>query len=137
VRTGDGKHILFTGDAGVPALTLAAERAEALGFHLPSQLELVQIPHHGSKHNVGPTILDRILGPKDQQQTALVRAAVVSAAPEGEPKHPSKRVTNAFHRRGAFVHATQGATKLHQHDAPPRNGWNDVPALPFYDRVEE
>ena len=35
---------------------------------------------------------------------------VVSAAKEGEPKHPSAKVTNAYLRRGARVLATQGTT---------------------------
>ncbi|MDD5751242.1 MAG: hypothetical protein PHS73_01850 [Candidatus Peribacteraceae bacterium] len=136
VRTNDGKHMLFTGDAAVPALTLAADRAQALGFDLPNQIELVQIPHHGSRHNVGPTILDRILGPK-RQQPANPKTATVSAAVEGEPKHPSKKVTNAFQRRGCVVQATQGKSKCLPHNAPPRAGWEAAQPLPFYEKVEE
>src|SRR5215472_297574 len=61
----DGKHCLFTGDAGMPALDIAATALEGAGFQSGS-LCFVQVPHHGSRRNVGPTILDRLLGPKGQ-----------------------------------------------------------------------
>jgi beta-lactamase superfamily II metal-dependent hydrolase len=58
---GDSQRVLLTGDAGVNALTWAANYGEAL--QLPFQrFSFVQIPHHGSRRNVGPTILNRILG---------------------------------------------------------------------------
>src|SRR5258707_1698440 len=56
------RKFLFTSDAGVPALTEAANYAETAGVDL-STLTGIQVPHHGSKHNVGPTVLNRILGP--------------------------------------------------------------------------
>jgi len=133
--TNEERHCLFTGDAGVEALSIAAHQAEQAGIALPT-LKVVQIPHHGSRHNVGPTVLDRILGPRSQPQQT--RFAVVSAAKDGAPKHPSRKVTNAFHRRGAWnsVYGTQG-TSLHiGHNAPPRAGIPAVP-IPFHDKVEE
>jgi hypothetical protein len=51
----DGQRLLFTGDAGVPALTEAANHADALGIDLKT-VRFIQVPHHGSKRNVGPTI---------------------------------------------------------------------------------
>lgn len=136
VKTVDDKYMLLAGDAGVPALMRAAAQAETLGFHLPSTLDFMQIPHHGSRHNVGPTVLNRLLGDKGQLAYRPGRTAFVSCAAEGEPKHPSKRVINAFQRRGAIVHATQGSGKMNHHNAP-RNGWSEAEPLPFYDRVEE
>jgi beta-lactamase superfamily II metal-dependent hydrolase len=130
-----GPKFLFTSDAGVPALTKAAEFAEALKIDL-KQASL-QVPHHGSKRNVGPKILDRIVGPKLLVQTQGTKTAIVSAAPDGAPKHPSKRVVNALMRRGAKVIATQGINILHYStDAPGRN-WSAVVPLPFYNQVEE
>ena len=66
----DGQDLLFTGDAGVPALTRAVNLAEACGISLPA-CRFQQIPHHGSKRNVGPTLLNRLIGPKlpDQSTT--------------------------------------------------------------------
>jgi hypothetical protein len=43
---------------------------------------------------------------------------------------------NAFRRRGAPVHATQGSKKYHFLNAPGR-GWSASVALPFYNEVEE
>ena len=131
----DSRRVLLTGDAGIPALTEAVDRLDAIGFRW-SDLNLIQVPHHGSKRNVGPTILDRILGLKlDKDET--LRTAFVSAAPEGAPKHPAKKVLNAFRRRGAPVHTTQGSAKCHRHNAPVREGYSASIPLPFYDQVDE
>ena len=129
-------RFLSTSDAGVQALSNAADYATTLGIDLKT-LNGIQVPHHGSKHNVGPKILDRILGPKVKDQTQLTKTAIVSVAPDGEPKHPSKRVVNAFMRRGAKVYATQGTNIWHHSsDAPGRN-WGNATPLPFYSQVEE
>lgn len=128
-------RFLFTADAGVPALTAAFNRATQLGIDLKT-VSMVQIPHHGSKRNVGPTILDQILGPKRRDQQ-LTKKAYVSAAKDGEPKHPAKKVINAFIRRGAKAYATQGKGLCqHSSDAPNR-GWTAAPELPFSNEVED
>lgn len=130
------KRLLFTGDAGTPALTLVADHLEVEGFQ-PSGLGFIQVPHHGSHRNVGPTILDRLLGPKLAQDQRL-RSAFVSASKDGAPKHPNKKVTNAFRRRGTHVHATQGVnTRHHSDDAPSRPTWVTSEPLPFYSEVDE
>jgi beta-lactamase superfamily II metal-dependent hydrolase len=117
---------LFTADAGIPALTQAADFAASQGWDL-STLNAWQIPHHGSKRNLGPTILNRIKG----------KNGLISVAPEGAPKHPAKKVTNALIRRQTAVFATQGTGFRHHHNAPPRDGWNrNVEQIPFYDQVE-
>jgi len=117
---------LFTADAGIPALTQAANFAASQGWDL-SILDGWQIPHHGSKRNVGPAILNCVKG----------KRGFISVAPEGAPKHPAKKVTNALIRRGTVVFATQGAGFRHHHNAPPRLGWDaSVTQIPFYDRVE-
>jgi len=114
----DGKQFLFTADAGVPALTEAADYASGAGIDL-KQLNFIQVPHHGSKHNVGPAILNRILGPKRPTQN-FDKTAYISAAKDGEPNHPAKKVVNAFKRRGANVFVTQGQSKVHRSsDSPP------------------
>ncbi len=61
LTTPNGKHYLFTGDAGVPALSKALDYAAGILIDW-SKLAFVQTPHHGSKRNVGPTILNRLLG---------------------------------------------------------------------------
>lgn len=131
-----GEHFLFTADAGVPALTAAADRAKALGIDLRT-VKYIQVPHHGSKRNVGPAILDRVLGPRLLQDEPN-KSAFLSAAKDGAPKHPAKKVINAFQRRGARVYATQGKGLWHHSDdAPPREGTTDAVKLPFYQEVDE
>lgn len=132
----DGKKLLFTADAGLPALTQAANHADALGIALTT-VRLIQVPHHGSKRNVGPTILNRIVGPIKATES-YDKTAFVSASKDGQPKHPAKKVVNAFKRRGANVFATQGKGLWHHSsDAPQRPGWDNATPLPFYKEVDE
>lgn len=128
----DGRQLLFTADAGIPAIAQSLGRLEMSGF-IPGTLNFVQVPHHGSKRNVSPSLLNRLLGDKGEQSNR--GTAFVSAAAAGAPKHPAKSVVNAFRRRGYPVHATLGSTKRHSHDAPDR-GWSPSVALPLYDQVE-
>ncbi len=128
-------YALFTGDAGIPALEHAAELLEAFGF-MPGQLDFIQVPHHGSRRNVGPDILNRLLGPKGQ--ASRVGTAFVSApAKNPEGKHPSDKVTNAFLRRGYPVHSTQGNSLRHHRGAPARAGYSRAEPLPFIEFVED
>lgn len=129
-----GRKLLFTGDAGVPALTNAADYAEAAGISLVG-VKFFQVPHHGSRRNLGKTILNRLFGPIRVDQ-AQDWSAFISAAKDGGPKHPHKKVTNALRRRGAFVHVTAGIAKLHHHEAPER-GWESAVPVPFYESVED
>ena len=133
-RFGD-KSVLLTGDAGVNALTWACNQADARGFDL-STLAMVQVPHHGSRSNVTPSILDRLLGPKLPRGSAKRRSAFVSV-PKDDENHPRKMVMNAFHRRGAPVYKTQGVYIRHYSGMPARRG--ESAAIPFdwFDKVEE
>ena len=133
--TVDDRQLLLTGDAGIPALEQAMAVVEAEGFQ-PGGFRFVQVPHHGSRRNVGPSILDRMLGPKGQT-TQHSRAYVSVPKKNPEHKFPAKKVTNAFHRRGYSVSVTQGQSIRHKHDAPAREGWTALTPLPFYEKVEE
>jgi len=131
-----GKYILFTADAGVPALNEACDFMENNGILLQN-FSMFQVPHHGSKRNIGPTILDRLIGGKLPENTQSKFSAIISAAKDGDPKHPNKRVVNALIRRGAKVVTTQGATICHHSSGTPDRGWEKAEPLPFYDKVEE
>lgn len=133
-KDGDSKF-LFTSDAGAPALTEAVERAKKLGIDL-STVNGIQVPHHGSKRNVGPAILNVLLGPRKQSES-YSKTAIVSAAKAGEPKHPSKKVVNAFMRRGARVYATQGRPLWHHSNDAPARQWGAAVALSFSTQVDE
>ncbi|MFG2948484.1 ComEC/Rec2 family competence protein [Streptomyces adustus] len=131
----DGMKLLLTGDAGIPALTHVVDELEDRGF-AAGDLGFVQVPHHGSRNNVGPTVLDRLLGPT---ANGITRGVACVSAPKKNPdnRHPAKKVTNAFLRRGYPVHATQGVALRHHHDAPERSGYGPAKALPFHQMVED
>lgn len=133
--TVDGRQLLFTGDAGALALGHALDTADATGVSFDN-LHVLQVPHHGSRHNIGPTILNRLLGPR-QATHIHRRTAVISVATEGEKtNHPSRKVVNALKRRQCEVYATKGGAICHYRDAPDR-GWGSASPLPFYDTVED
>jgi beta-lactamase superfamily II metal-dependent hydrolase len=127
-------RVLFTGDAGVNALTWAANYADERGLPL-RKFAFVQVPHHGSRRNVGPTILNRIIGPI--QPTATQRFVAYISAPPNDDTHPRRIVVNAFIRRGGTVVATQGQNKLFYGGFPQRPGYVDVVPLQLSTEVEE
>jgi beta-lactamase superfamily II metal-dependent hydrolase len=133
VKASETAWWLLTADAGEPALNGALDYLDSRNFPV-SNFTFVQVPHHGSEHNVGPTLLNRMLGPKlpNEQRT---RTAYVSAAKEA-PKHPNKKVTNAFRRRGAPVYRTNGAWISHFQEAPVRN-YANIDPLPLYTEIAE
>jgi len=128
---------LFTGDAGAPALDRAV--TPELAASLRPCLRYFQLPHHGSKRNIGPSGLDRILGPRlPKGSPAGKLTAFISAAKDGEPKHPSKRVVNAAIRRGAKVVATQGSNHCYRStDLPMRPGYVSIQPLEFTENYED
>lgn len=129
-----GRGVFLTGDAGIEALTASADYAEARGISLPDA-HAVQIPHHGSRNNVTPEILDRILGPRVLEGTAA-KSSFVCAAKTSDT-HPRRVVTNAFKRRGREVFAAKGTSYRHHYNMPARDGWSRGSPLPFYRQVEE
>jgi beta-lactamase superfamily II metal-dependent hydrolase len=131
---GAGQRVLLTGDAGVNALSWAAAHANASGYQL-RQFSFVQIPHHGSRRNVGPTVLNELLGPIQKEGSDSRFAAFVSA-PKDDDQHPRKIVLNAFMRRGGRVVATQGRNKVHWGGFPPRTGYVTAEPLAFSPKVE-
>lgn len=127
-----GERFLFTGDAGAPALREAAARASVRGIDLQS-VKYLQIPHHGSRRNIGPTILNAIVGPILSEGTPTSKTAFVSAAQDGAPEHPARKVTNAFARRGTAVYATAGLPLwLQGGGAPPRAGYSAAVPVEFF-----
>jgi len=134
--TVDGVHLLFTGDAGIPALTNAVDLHEAYSITHDNYF-FMQVPHHGSKRCVGPSILNRLVGPKlpQEQKDTKKMTAFCSCAVNGEPKHPSKKVANALRRRGVFVFITQGKITTFYYNSPRQ--YSQIAALPFYNEVED
>lgn len=117
--------ILFTGDADIAALSQAVAYASGHGISL-IDLQLLDVPHHGSQHNVGPTILN------------IIKAKYSHiSAPADSPKHPSKKVINALIRRGSQVYSTCGKTICYPGEGvASRSGWVAALLLPFNHQVE-
>ncbi|HEV3074023.1 MAG TPA: hypothetical protein VHB47_06350 [Thermoanaerobaculia bacterium] len=132
---GPGRRVLLTGDAGIRGLTMASSFASNAGLSMQDFM-LVQIPHHGSRRNVGPTILNRILGPIKPNGTPAHSSAFVSS-PKDDDTHPRKMVLNAFIRRGYEVSATQGNKILFLGGFPRRHDYGPLLPLPFATQVED
>lgn len=133
-----GYRVLLTADAGIAALQRIIPGLRSLGVG-PGDLDVVQVPHHGSRHNVGPTILDDLLGPagRDGGRGSAV-ASVPAKNPEG--RHPNKRVTNAFRRRGYPVTVTQGeglTNVMFSNPKATRPGYSPAAPLPFFADFED
>lgn len=133
VDLGNENRWLLTGDAGVPALDRAWTFLELSGRDT-SPPNFIQIPHHGSRHNVSSDLLNRLLGGPGQEK---IRTAFVSVTKDA-PKHPSPRVVNAFMRRGCYVHQTAGSVKLHHGlGAAQRPGYSPATPMEPLDESDE
>ncbi|MBP7898483.1 MBL fold metallo-hydrolase [Candidatus Gracilibacteria bacterium] len=120
------RRILFTADAGKTALLNAIAYAESLNISLVG-LELLQVPHHGSRRNLNSKILKKMNG----------QVAHISASGENK-KHPSKRVTNALKKHGAQkITVNRKQSVLHHFQANHRGWTGIIPDEPFHDNVEE
>ena len=133
-----GINILLTADAGRAALNEAADYAPKVGLSLPG-IDRIQVPHHGSRHNVSTELLDRWLGPRLTTRPTDDKAkyiAVLSAA-KADKDHPRKSVVRAFIHRGGKVITTEGGSKRIGHNAPDRDGWVAAEPVPYPEEEEE
>ncbi len=129
-------RVLLTGDAGVWALNRAADYALQNRLTL-QDFSFVQIPHHGSRRNVGPTTLNRLLGPIQAESSSPRFSAYVSA-PKDDDMHPRKIVLNAFLRRGGKLIATQGENRSYRGGFPRRPGYYPITeTIAFASEVED
>lgn len=124
--------VLLTGDAGRRALTKAYEYTltEAYKYALSrdynlQQCQFIQMPHHGSRRNVSPDLLNKLLGPILEEGSSTGKISFVNTS-KGAPDHPKKSVVNAFIRRGVKVIATKGNRICHRSRYPRRDGWGPV-----------
>ncbi|WP_313607154.1 ComEC/Rec2 family competence protein [Rhizobium sp.] len=130
------KGVMLTGDAGVRALNCAAEFAEGMTLHLPSLLNFIQVPHHGSRNNVSTSTLDKIIGEKKRTNDSLfTKTAFVSASAASET-HPRRMVENAFSKRGAKVYKTKGRSIRHSSNMPSRDNWISLVPVEVHAEVE-
>jgi beta-lactamase superfamily II metal-dependent hydrolase len=127
----DGHRILLTADIGPAGLKEAADYAALLGkLQIP---HLVQVPHHGSRRNVTPNILDRWLGKKVGNGVSVGTA--VCSVGDAKDEYPRGQVSNAFLRRGYPVFVTRGRDLIH-HSGSNR-GWPAASPVPLQNEVED
>jgi beta-lactamase superfamily II metal-dependent hydrolase len=128
-----GNRYLFTADAGREALSQAVNEYEnTIGNFTQFPINLFQAPHHGSRRNLGETILDRIFGspesPFSYSHVVFIHAAAASK------KHPSPKVTNALMRRGCKdvnLGVTNGINLWHSINSEPRNDYFNMGPYPI------
>jgi beta-lactamase superfamily II metal-dependent hydrolase len=120
----DGQHLLFPSDAGVPAITQALDFLDGEG-RTNNPLNMLALPHHGSRHNLDRDTIQRLLGDATSERRGVAIASVSAAA----SKVPSPRVANAAGRRGYPVFTTEGTTLLHSQGGVDR-GWTTMSPLP-------
>jgi hypothetical protein len=125
------QRVLLTGDVGPEGLDEAASYAESI--HLQIQPNVIQIPHHGSRRNVTPAVLNRWLGPYPSSR----RGDAVASVGKDEPRYPRVKVANAFIRRGFDVCKTDtGWVNFYSgYDRRPNMGLATV--VPFSPDVED
>lgn len=133
-KMGADKNLLLTGDAGVQALKAAIDKMEEIGI-TSSSIEFYQIPHHGSKHNISPSILNSLVGPKVSEDETTSKVAFVSTAKGSD--HPRKIVINGFITRGVKVFDTNGAHLRHCAGGMPSLKWGEAISEVFSEEVEE
>ena len=127
--------ILLVGDAGLRALNYANDYAADNDISLKNEVNVMQIPHHGGRHNVSPSLLDKLIGKRVKQGETTGKRAYVCAADNSD--HPLQMVINAYVRRGVKVYTAKGNTINHHRNMPERSGWTTVDNLSFDPNVEE
>lgn len=113
-------RILFTGDAGIDNLTEAISYAKKHNIDL-SKLDVIKMPHHGSRKNVTPEIMDEL--------GCSGTACYFSCAPNDVGHHPSKRLVNMLNQKGFNIYTTQGSILWRHHNSPSRSGYSTASKL--------
>lgn len=126
--------LLLTADAGPQAIQLAINYARSLGVDLLRSVGIFQLPHHGSRRNITPNLLDQILGRAGDLSRVGQKYVFVTAG-SSDPDHPRPAVVNAAIRRGAKVYTTRGSHLLFERGSVVRRNWSRATPLEFNDIV--
>lgn len=131
----DEENFLLTGDAGLRALNNAIKFADSIDISIKDDVNFYQIPHHGGRHNVSPSLLNNMIGEIVSEGVTNGKVAMVSAAKNSD--HPLQMVINAFVRRGVQVFKTDGNIISQHKNMADREGWTSIDKLGFNSYVEE
>lgn len=126
----DGHRILFTGDAGKRGLTEAIELAEANEISLDN-LDVIKMPHHGSRKNVTPEIMDIF------RNGRKLPRCYISCVKNDVGHHPSKRLVNMLDQKDFKVYTTSGANKRISFGAPAREEYKPHLPLKYFPSMEK
>ncbi len=130
----DFDGFLLVGDAGVRALNEAIDYLESLYEDVKNDVQFYQVPHHGSRRNINPSTLNRMLGSKVAEGETRNKTAIASVAKNSD--HPLKMVTNAYIRRGVTVYKTDGITFWHHKGDMPERLCDTATPVSFSEKVE-
>lgn len=122
----DGVKVLLTGDAGKKGLTNAINYAYVNNITL-NDCNIIKMPHHGSRKNVNPTIMDAFVGS---------RALYYSCASDDLGHHPSQRLINLMNEKNFKQFSTSGSTLHYGKNAPDR-GWKTASVFISSDKIEK
>ena len=130
------EYFLLTGDVGIRGLRCAIDYADSVNINLQDNVTVIEIPHHGGRHNVSPSILNDLVGEIVEKGTTTSKSAYACTGKGTD--HPRQMVVNAFIRRGVKVYTTDGQTIHHKRGKMPnREGWTPVTNLDFKEDVED
>ena len=126
---------LLTADAGVGALERILPELKNHSWNISDIQRFVQIPHHGSRRNVGPDFLDEMLG---EREFGCVRGVCYVSAHKKDPSHPKVQVLNAFARRG-YNHLTNegGHIRYQKGIVPELSNWSSIDLIGLLPGEEE
>lgn len=85
------------------------------------------MPHHGSRKNVNPAIMDAFVGS---------RALYYSCASDDLGHHPSQRLINLMNEKKFKQFSTSGSTLHYGKNAPDR-GWKTASVFISSDKIEK
>ena len=130
-------QILLTADAGIEALSRAYDYINDYCVFESGSLTFIQMPHHGSRHNVNVEVLDKLLSRKIAQNTDANRGFSIASVAKEANDYPKKSVLNAFITRGYKCFSTHGKTvRYHKGDVPERYNFSSATALDYSLQVE-
>lgn len=129
------ESFLLTGDAGIRGLKVALDYADTILKDIKDNVTIYQIPHHGGRHNVSTSILNRLIGNIVEEGNTTSKKAFVCSGKNSD--HPLQMVVNAFVRRGVKVYNASGKTINHRNKISSREGWSSTKTLEFNKNVED
>jgi beta-lactamase superfamily II metal-dependent hydrolase len=121
----EGNKILLTGDAGKKGLNNAFAYAKEKGISL-KDLKIFQVPHHGSRKNLDPALLDAFNS----------SFCIISCPPKGDPNHPSRRLINLMIQKGKSVYTNSNGMINWGINKPERN-WKSSEAKTVFPKIEK